>query len=190
MAKNRNVAESDRKLFALFALTKELGFPDDVAAELVPVALKMGDPEDYLRRVKAENDALRAEDEPKVNGDGEPKKLEPEKTVPGEEACKCDDDQPPPEVKTSLWENRVIAHVPVATRVHGREITASWPYRIGHVSLQLGVAEGHLKDALCRLFYGLQESGARLKGSNPEIPPRPITSQADALRWLLEQIAT
>lgn len=153
----------------LEALAAELGIPDDVALEVIEIAGKTGDPAAYIRNYKAQVETMAAAEGAELPGGQIEPPLEPD--ISG--------------VDLSVS----ILEIPMAVKIGGRPVDATWPYRQSHVDLQLDSREPHLKDALCRLFHGLQESNARLRGRTEDEPPRTIKSSADAIKWLLEQIS-
>lgn len=151
-------------------LAKELGIPADVAEEAIEVAQKTGDPAEYLRRFAAEAQEMSNDQAPVTNGQGH---LEPGPAEDPMTGCLL----------------ASISEIPLATMIGDRTIDENWPPRIGHLHLQLDGKEKPLKDALVRLYHGLQETNARLRGRTPDEPPRPIKNHVDALKWLLEQIS-
>lgn len=167
MAKGKNNKPAQA---ALVDLAAELGIPSEVAEEVIEIAMKTGDPERYLRNFAAETETMEAAEGSEVPG------LDPAELAQAEIAG------------GSVLEGS-ISGIPLATKVGGRVVDEAWPVRIGHVQLQLGHREAHLKDALTRLFHGLQGVNARLRGRTNDEPPRPIVNHADAVKWLLEQIS-
>ncbi len=156
----------------LIDLAAELGIPSDVAAEAIETAKKTGDPAEYLRNFAAEAEELKQQDVAALGG-----------MQPGDATT---NDQIP---LTNGILCTAVHEIPLATAVDGRPITADWPPRFGHHQLHFDRGEQHLKDALTRIFHGLQETNARLRGRSPDEPSRPIKSHPDALKWLLEQVS-
>ena len=166
-AKQKNNKSTQASLVDLAA---ELGIPSEVAEEAIEIAQKTGDPEEYIRNFAAQAETMAAAEGAELPGE-----------TPAVEA------EPIADIRHVLFTS--IEEIPVATHIQGRLIDESWPHRVGHVNFNLDGREGYLKDALTRLFHGLQESNARLRGRTPEEPPRPIKNHADAFKWLLEQIS-
>lgn len=162
------MAKENKERARLVKLCKELAIPDDVAAELVDVAIQQEKPEDYLRNFAAEVEAQAASDTALPSAET-PAMLTLEQ---GGNCCSL----------------TAIGDIPLADKIAGRDVTGDWPPRISKVQVFIGHQEAYQKDALTRLYHGLQASGARLKPRTPDEPPRVIDSHADAIKWLLEQI--
>jgi len=56
-------------------------------------------------------------------------------------------------------------------------------YVSGHVAIRFAPGESHLAETLKRLHEGLYQSSAKMASG------KHITSTADAVRWMLEQVA-
>lgn len=163
--KNNKPAEA-----ALVDLAAELGIPSDVAPEAIELALQQDDPQLYLRNFAADAETMAAADQSETPG------IDPAELAQAEVA------------KSQILETSITG-IPLATQIAGRAIDENWPPRIGHIQVQMGHLEGHMKDALVRLHHGLQETNARLRGRTPDEPPRPIVSQSDSIKWLLENMS-
>jgi hypothetical protein len=169
-AKQKNNKPTESSLVDLAAT---LGIPSEVAEEAIDIALKTGDPEQYIRNFAAQSETMAAAEGAELPG------VQPTA-------------EPVPDIR-NVDLSASIAEIPMATHVstaHGpRVIDDVWPPRIGHVGFNFERGERHMQDALTRLFHGLQGSNARLRGRCPDEPSRPITNQAGAIKWLLEQLS-